>query len=106
MTVDPAVRRRELREGHADLEGDPRLLGQDLEGPKLPEARDEGVEQVPDTLRLPVEMRVEAVASAGVALVAVGESPVACRASPERRHSADAAAPGVQRQDAPGVQRR
>ena len=73
-----------LREGHAHLERDPSLLGQDAEVAERPQRLDERVEELPHDRILAGEVAVERVQTAGMRLVAVCELAFALRALPER----------------------
>jgi hypothetical protein len=66
VPVDPAAARRHLREGHADLERDPRLLGDDPDRADRGDALDNAIEQRTYPGRLPGEMVLEIVHAAGV----------------------------------------
>ena len=82
MADHPASPDRELRERHAHLEGDSRLLRHDGDGTEALEDRDEGgVDQAHRRIR-PGEVGVEGMAAAGVALIAVGELSAAGVARP------------------------
>jgi hypothetical protein len=66
VPVDPAAARRHLREGHADLERDPRLLGDDPNRADRGDGLDNAIEQRTDCGRLSSEMVLEIVHAAGV----------------------------------------
>lgn len=66
VAIEPGAARRHLREGHAHVERDARLLGEDLHWPDVADGGHHGVEQRANLRRLPGEMVLEIVASARV----------------------------------------
>lgn len=64
MTVDPTASWRQLRKGHADLEGDSCPFWENGHGSVLPQGCDELIEDVTDDRRLALEVRLELVPSA------------------------------------------
>lgn len=85
MAVEPSVARGDLRERHAHLERDARLLGQNTDRTDRANRRHHLVEQRTNCRRLAAKMMAEREAATGVCLVAVGERPPACVAFPQPR---------------------
>ena len=84
VTVEPPLSRRDLRERHADLERDARLLGQDDDGAEGAHGGHDVLVQLADDRQPADEMVLEVVQPARVRLVAIREHAVALRAAPER----------------------
>ena len=64
MTVDPTASWRQLRKGHADLEGDSCPFREDGHGSVLPQGCDEVIKDLTDDGRLACKVRLELVPSA------------------------------------------
>ncbi|HXM57735.1 MAG TPA: hypothetical protein VOB72_20225 [Candidatus Dormibacteraeota bacterium] len=80
VPVQPAPPRHERGEAHANLERDPRRLGQDDDRPQRPDHLDHPIERRPHLRVLPMKCPIEVVRlPAGVRLVAVREPPPAGR---------------------------
>lgn len=92
VAIDPLAARGQLRERHANLEGDPRLLRQHAHRTHAFNGCDERIEQRANRRILAGEVMLEIVAAAGVRLIAVREIAAALLTAPERslhsRHSA------------------
>ena len=86
MSINPGLPRRQLREGHSDLECDPRLFRQDVDSAKLAHGGDEGIEDLTNLIRLAGEVLLQRITSTGMALIPIREFPPAFRAFPERAH--------------------
>lgn len=84
VTIEPSPAWRDLRERHAHLKGDPRLLGQDSHGPNAADGGHHAVEQHADFARLAGEVMTQVERPAGVRLPPVREYASALRAAPQR----------------------
>ena len=84
VPVQPAAPRRHLREGHPHLEGDPRLLRQNLYRADRSDSGHYLPIQRANRRRLAAEVMRERVPAARVRLIAVGEDPPAFAAAPQR----------------------
>lgn len=84
MSIDPRFPGRQLREGHADLECNPRLFRKNADGPVPAHGGNKGIENPANVVRLTSEVLVQCIPSAGMALISVREFPRALRTFPER----------------------
>src|SRR4051812_27701699 len=84
MAEHPVAPDGELRERHADLEGDARLFGKHGHRPEALEHGKEGIEDRAHLERAALEMRLQWSRAAGMALIGIGEGPPAAFALPER----------------------
>src|SRR4051812_7461165 len=84
VTVDPCPPWRQLRERHAHLKRDARLLGKDSHVADRPDHADRLVVERADRRGLAGEVMVEIVAPTSVRLVSVRKRPTALPALPER----------------------
>ena len=66
VPVEPRASRRHLSEGHADVERDAGLFGEDLDRTNLADRRNDRIEQRADLRRFPREVMLEIVAAARV----------------------------------------
>jgi len=73
-----------LREGHAHLKSDTRLLWYDADRANLPDRSDDAVEQGANFARLAAKMVREIMSAAGVRLITIGERSAALTALPQR----------------------
>jgi hypothetical protein len=83
VAVEPPHPRRDLRERHPGLKGDPSFLGQNSHRPDLLNRSNNRLKQVADLRRLTREMRFQVVASAEMELIAISELPSAIRTPPQ-----------------------
>lgn len=84
MTVHPIFPNDESRETHPDLEGDPRLFGQNRDRAIPPSEREQFIEDCSHVLRFAGEMGSKRISPAGMRLVSIGELPSAIWAAPQR----------------------
>ena len=86
MAIDPAAAKRERGEAHPHLEGNARLLGQNLDRPVLHRGCKQSVEGCDDVGRAAFEVILEPDVAAEMRLVAIREIASAIRARPHRAH--------------------
>ena len=84
VAIEPAVTDRDLGKRHANLEGDPRLLGEHGHGAGRLNGGKHGIEETTNLGIPAIEMFSELVPAARVRLVAVGELATALVTPPER----------------------
>jgi hypothetical protein len=84
VTDEIALANADRGERHPHLEGDPRLLREDLHVTDFSDQRNQRIEQLPDFWTLSLKVLIDAVPSAGVRLVAIRELPPARGTAPER----------------------
>ena len=82
VAIEPISARGHLREGHADVEGNPRFLGKDLHRPDVADGRHHGIEHLADARGLAREVVLQIVPTAGVRLIAIRELATAPLAAP------------------------
>src|SRR5688500_18405757 len=87
VSVEPAISRCDLREGHPHLKGNAAVLRQHDDRADRLDALAHQVEQRSNGGRPAAEVMLEIEGTAGVRLVPVGEGTVAVRALPERAGS-------------------
>ncbi len=83
VPVEPRPAGRDLREGHPDLEGNPRFLRENAHGTDRSQNRHHFVEQRPDRRGLAAKMVGERMPPARVRLITIGERSTARPAPPE-----------------------
>jgi hypothetical protein len=83
VSIEPPAPRRNLRERHADVKGDARLLRQYLHRSNVANSRNNGIEERTNRRRLVREVMLEIMTAARVRLIAVGELASAPLAPPQ-----------------------
>jgi hypothetical protein len=97
VSIEPCTARRYLREGHASLECNARLLGKYPDGSDVADRSDDGIKERADLGRFAREVMREVVAATRVRLIAVRELAAAPITAPQGRPAQDKARVGSAR---------